>query len=201
MKKELFVILLSVIFFSCTNPVPDFSEIKNSVIFQKDKNGKIESRLSVFLESNVYGDRIEKIQISTEDGKLTWYIDYPEIFSSGKTKYVGSSHLTLPDNMKFQNGKYSIKAWDYHSNLYESNFEIKIDKEINQKTFLPPYDDFDKTFFLIFDMDEQIIAFREKTKTFNENSLKDNYNKAAFFQEYKYKSSCNYGILFERQML
>lgn len=129
MNKK-FLLLLSIIcftlvFFSCSDSLPNISELRKSIIYDFENEDSSPKQYMVLFVS-LYSDerRIQYFDLIEKERELRWYIANPEEVKIENKKYFGSSEIMIPDTMKFIDSNYELRYFDLADRMVTRSFNL-----------------------------------------------------------------------------
>jgi len=158
----IFLILISLPFFSCADSETDVVSASSTVIFDfKDNDSAPSARLAVFLQVTNEVQRTESITVTNEEIGYIWNISNPGIFTGMNKKYAFSLNLSAPEGENIPKGSYKVKYSTADGEEDESIFLVNYNEKLltstteNFKEFLTNaseniavYDDSDELLFM-----------------------------------------------------
>jgi len=134
MKKIFFLLLLSILFFSCSQNLPELNSVTGSVVFDfEDQEAEPEMRLGVYVDVSSDAHRADLIKIYCLQNDFEWECNKPEKIASGKKQYAGYSNFVMPGKDIFPQGKYTVYYYDANGNEESAVMNISYSAEILQK--------------------------------------------------------------------
>lgn len=134
MGKFFFLIFTSIIFFSCSQNLPELNTVNYSYVFDfASVNDFPEIRLGVFVDVTSDVHRVDSIRIECKANEFEWECFNPVRFTSGgksKKQYAGYSHFVMPDNGPFPQGQFIVFYRDLNGNEESSALNIYGDSKI-----------------------------------------------------------------------
>ena len=129
MKRFVFKICLcafSVLFFACSDSVPQLSSVDSVVIFDfSDSKSRPEMRLSVFAETTNEIQRAESIKAVHESSDLMWVCNSPRKISGADNKtWAGYTNFVPAYGTALPVGQYTLYYTDATANECIGNFTV-----------------------------------------------------------------------------
>lgn len=174
--------------FSCRQNDAEVLSASGSLVFDYDDYESFPSvRLSVFVNTKNEAQRTQSIRINSSDENFFWMIDNPVLIKGNEKNWSGYANLVLAENLKFSNGKYTVKYTDAQGNEDEAAFILSFNtdlysskpseiKSLVKSTLSSTY--------VIYDKDMTVLYSGNKKNTWKSavNVLRD-YNKAFYIRK------------------
>ncbi|MBP5284471.1 MAG: hypothetical protein J6Y93_07405 [Treponema sp.] len=123
--KFLPLLFLIGLFSSCDFADPEILEGTASLVVDyENEHDKPSATFSVFLQMNNELQRTDIVEVKDSEGKYSWNVVSPELFSSDGKKWVGCTHLVYPDGEKIKKGRYSVLYTDAADNQLAAEVEL-----------------------------------------------------------------------------
>ena len=114
-----------VLFFSCSNTVPDLLSSHSSVIFDyQDEESPPLVRFAVFTEARSDVRRVSSIRIVSHVNNYEWTIDNVQIISSNGRQWAGYVNFVCPSGELIPVGEYTFFYTDAKGESAQSPFYI-----------------------------------------------------------------------------
>lgn len=128
MKKILFFLPLLILFFSCSQNLPELESVSASSIYEyKTPENLPEIRLGVYLDVTSDVHRAERIRFICRSNNFEWECLDPVKLESGRNgskKYAGYSNFVMPGNEAFPEGQYVVFYTDLNGNEKSTSFNL-----------------------------------------------------------------------------
>lgn len=173
---------------SCRQNEAEVLSASGSLVFDYDDYESFPSvRLSVFVNTKNEAQRTQSICINSSDENFFWMIDNPVLIKGNEKNWSGHANLVLAENLKFSNGKYTVKYTDAQGNEDETAFILSFNtdlysskpSEIKSLVKSPL-----SSTYVIYDKDMTVLYCGNKKNTWKSavNVLRD-YNKAFYIRK------------------
>lgn len=173
---------------SCRQNEAEVLSASGSLVFDYDDYESFPSvRLSVFVNTKNEAQRTQSIRINSSNENFFWMIDNPVLIKGNEKNWSGHANLVLAENLKFSNGKYTVKYTDAQGNEDETAFILSFNtdlysskpSEIKSLVKSPL-----SSTYVIYDKDMTVLYCGNKKNTWKSavNVLRD-YNKAFYIRK------------------
>lgn len=133
-RKFFFLTLISILFFSCSQNLPEINNVNYSYVFDFASETDLpEIRLGVYVDVTSDVHRADKIRIECRSNDYEWECLNPVKLSTGgkgKKQYAGYSHFVMPDNRLFPQGQFVVYYTDLNGNEESCQLNIYGDTKI-----------------------------------------------------------------------
>lgn len=128
MKKIFLFLPLLILFFSCSQNLPEIETVSASSIYDyKTSENFPEVRLGVYVDVTSDVHRADRIRFICRSNNFEWEcLDPVKLVGkgSGEKKYAGYSNFVMPGNEDFPEGQYVVFYTDLNGNEKSSSFTI-----------------------------------------------------------------------------
>ena len=92
--QKILLLLLSTLFFSCSQTSPSVNSVEAYVVFDFDNEiSKPQQRLSVFVNLESEVQRTSAIIVKNKENSYIWNVSYPSLISAGDSQWAGYTNI------------------------------------------------------------------------------------------------------------
>jgi len=191
LKKSIFSItiflsLFSVLFFSCSENLPEVHSVDYSLIFEYENETSLpKARLSVFVETLSEVRRAEELVLISEEADYYWETEDIVMLDTPKKKWAGHTNFVLPAPEQMPTGRYTVTFIDAAGEEVEAGLNLSYDKKLyslkaNQvDEYMSNHGNLKKV--AIYDELNTLIYYGEETSELKDNNrIRNQYRSAAY---------------------
>lgn len=167
MKKFIFFLLISFLFFSCAQNLPAINSVTGTSIFDYESETSFpEMRLGVFVDVSSDVHRVASIKTVCLGNNFTWECQHPFQVTGNKKQYAGYTNFVMPENEGFLQGQYIVYYTDLNGNQESNMMNLSYDSKLlsmkvsELENYLTNHDGTEN--WAVFDSDSELLFFGEK---------------------------------------
>ena len=184
-KIALFLFILSVLFFSCSQDSAQIASAESSLIFDYSENPP-DMRLAVFVNSESDVRLASKIKIVNKDSGLEWNCgELVKFEDKNKNSWAGCANIVAAFGMKIPAGEYVLTYFDMAGDEDEISFYVDYPENIlNLKSEdFPDGLDYSEKKSAVYTKDGVLLYYgKEKKEWKNRNAILADYKNAGFIR-------------------
>jgi len=167
MKKLIFILPLLILFFSCSQNLPEISSATGTAVYDfEDDDSFPELRLGVFVDVTSDVHRAEIIKVICLQNNYEWECINPIKIKNGKNQFSGYTHFVMPENEAFPQGRYKVYYTDYNGNEESCVMQLSYNAEILEMKGAAAQDflksDSALEYWSVYNKEAEILFFGEK---------------------------------------
>jgi len=133
--QKILLLLLSTLFFSCSQTSPSVNSVEAYVVFDFDNEiSKPQQRLSVFVNLESEVQRTSAIIVKNKENSYIWNVSYPSLISAGDSQWAGYTNIVPCTGETIPQGFYTVTYCNALGETVDSSFSISYNKDLCEKT-------------------------------------------------------------------
>lgn len=185
---KLIILFISLLFFGCTQNLPEITEVRSAVIFSYgDYESLPNARLSIFVQSESDARRCERISIKSLESGYVWETDKLKVISADGISWAGNANLVVPEYDKIPTGMYEItyvNADGEQDKTYTQVLYNSASYDTKGNDVSPLISNNGVLNIAIYDNNNILLYFNEKTEELQtDNDILMQYNSAVSYQD------------------